>query len=225
MEIAFRKTIGCRKRQEDSNFQGEAGKYKFFVVSDGMGGLSAGDVVSNCIVNVFEEAFKTFPENCDICNFLQSTLSKANTEVEKLASGGGATIIACIIKDNFLNWISVGDSPLLLFRNNKFFRLNQNHSKVISQDAFAHTNILTSCVMGEKIPMIDCECKPFKLQENDFLFISTDGILDIENVSPNFLQKILSDDKIALDEKLKSIFEILSTYKYTDNTTTYLLKF
>lgn len=225
MEVAFKKAIGKRKNQEDSDFQCENIVGNFFVVSDGMGGMGHGEIVSNCVVNVFKDAFKLFSNNLPINEFLQETLLQANNQVRMLDTGGGATVIACVIKDKLLNWISVGDSPLLLFRDGKFIRLNENHSDVFSQDAFAHSNLLTSCIRGRCIAMIDCNEESFVLKEGDFLVISTDGILDIENITENFFKDVLNNNKYSLSEKLDVIFEKLSTYEFMDNTTTFLLKF
>ncbi len=225
MEVSFKKTIGKRKKQEDASFRGECGAYNFFVVSDGMGGMGNGEVVSDCVVNVFKDACKVFSDDFAIDSFFYDTLLNANEKVENLHTGGGATVLACVIKDNLLNWISVGDSPLLLFRNNKFIRLNQNHSNVFSSDVFAHSNLLTSCIMGNRIPLVDYNVEPFVLKENDFLIISTDGILDIEDVSADFLKNVLSNKNYSLSEKLDMVFDKLSVFQFMDNTTTFLLKF
>ncbi|MBE6413096.1 MAG: hypothetical protein E7035_00915 [Verrucomicrobiaceae bacterium] len=121
--------------------------------------------------------------------------------------------------------MSVGDSPLLLFRGGEFIRLNENHSNVFSKDVFAHSNLLTSCIRGRCIPMIDYNVEPFVLKKGDFLVISTDGILDIANIAENFFKDVLNNEKYSLSEKLDVVFEKLSTYELMDNTTTFLLKF
>ena len=67
--------------------------------------------------------------------------------------------------------------------------------------------------MGNRIPLVDYNVEPFVLKENDFLIISTDGILDIEDVSADFLKNVLSNKNYSLSEKLDMVFDKLSVFQ------------
>ena len=134
-DVATAISVGQRDHQEDAivadfPIGSEIG---FAVLSDGMGGHAAGDVASKIIVTeVFSELKLQSgnPEQFrkDIRSILVDAATAANqclnghVRTNPQATGMGATLVAPILMGNQLSWISVGDSPLYLFRDGELRR-------------------------------------------------------------------------------------------------------
>ncbi|WP_336512046.1 PP2C family protein-serine/threonine phosphatase [Pseudaestuariivita rosea] len=194
---------GQRDYQEDSvvaDFN-LGNPFGFAVLADGMGGHAAGDVASKIVVTeVFSELKFQFGEpealEKDIATVLQDVARSANdcinAHVEKNPGheGMGATLVAPVLFDRRLYWISIGDSPLYLFRKGVLTQLNEDHSMAPQIDVMVKTgqideetarnhpdrNCLTSVLMGDRIPKIDCRVDPTKLQAGDILVVASDGV-------------------------------------------------
>jgi len=173
----------------------------FAVLSDGMGGHASGDVASKIVVTeVFSELKLNAgdPETLElnIDSILREAAISANACLLHHADacpdseGMGATLVAPVLFKNRLYWISIGDSPLYLFRDGNLHRLNEDHSLtpqfdyLVSQgvmkeeDALNHPdrNCLTSVLIGQDIPLIDCPHDPVELQINDIVIAASDGL-------------------------------------------------
>lgn len=224
-DVATALSLGARERQEDTvvadfPLGAEVG---FAVLSDGMGGHACGDMASGVVATeVFSELklLTNAPAQMerDIETVLQDAVRGANRCIQLYeaqhaqAEGMGATLVAPVLFENRLYWVSVGDSPLFLFRDNKLFRLNEDHScaahidrlhaqGVMSQaDAENHPDrsALLSVLAGADIPIVDCRTDPVELRADDILLVASDGLLTLpdsqiaqilsENTSPSAAQ-------------------------------------
>ena len=194
---------GCREYQEDAiatDFPLGA-EFGYAVLSDGMGGHAAGDVASKIVVTeVFSELkFQSndaegFIEN--VCEVLTNAAISANacmaahTSANPDTAGMGATLVAPVFVRDQLFWISIGDSPLYLYREGKLAQLNEDHSlgphiDYMVRSGMMHEdvgrnhpdrNALTSVLIGEAIERIDCPKKPFQLRDGDVLVVASDGL-------------------------------------------------
>ncbi len=195
---------GRRERQEDEvgHISGDTldpqANHSVLVVADGMGGHAAGDVASQAAVRGFLAAYGTRGQPRDR---LRSGLDRANAAIaEETGShpewgGMGTTLVAAAVAEAGLQWISVGDSLLYLFRDGKLERLNEDHSMrpVIAElrdrgDPEAdhyRPNQLRSVLMGDEIAKIDAPEEPCPLKAGDFVLLATDGL------------ETLSDEEIA----------------------------
>ena len=195
--------LGRRERQEDalaSDFP-SGQPFGFVVLADGMGGHEAGDIASKIVVTEVFSALKLQsgdPELLEprLCEALQGAAFNANECIALYARehpeayGMGATLLATVLVEDRLYWVSVGDSPLYLFRDGTLTRLNENHalasqieflvsSGLMSRaDAMEHPdqNCLTSVLIGRDIVQIDCPTTPFKMMEGDILIAASDGL-------------------------------------------------
>lgn len=217
--------LGERERQEDavaSDFS--AGEpFGFVVLADGMGGHAAGDVASKIVVTEVFSALKLAsgdPERLEprICDVLRSAAANANECVGLYANeraeadGMGATLLAPVLFGDRLYWVSVGDSPLYLFRNNKLERLNENHALesqieyivengiMAREEALSYPDqsCLTSVLIGKKIAQVDCRSLPVRIAAGDILIAASDGLQflseeEIERVL-RFAQKRSADE-------------------------------
>lgn len=206
---------GRRERQEDalaSDFP-SGQPFGFVVLADGMGGHEAGDVASKIVVTEVFSALKLQsgdPKRFEahLCEVLESAAFNANDCIGLYASehpdahGMGATLLASVLVEDRLYWVSVGDSPLYLFRNGTLMRLNEEHalasqieylvsSGLMSRaDALQHPDqtCLTSVLIGGKIAQIDCPTTPFSLIEGDIVLAASDGL---QFISEDQIQSLL----------------------------------
>lgn len=214
-DVASGISQGARDYQEDaitSDFPvgAEAG---FVVLADGMGGHAAGDVASKIVLTeVFSELKFHF---ADVASFearapeiLRSVADLANetlrqhTRSHPETDGMGATLVVPALVENRLWWISIGDSPLFLYRNGRLSQLNEDHSMAPQIDFMVKSglmdpqvaanhpdrNCLISVLMGTRIPKIDCPVKPFELKQGDIVVCASDGLQFLTNAQ---IEKVL----------------------------------
>lgn len=214
-DVASALIRGKREVQEDalaSDFQ-VGSDFGFVVLSDGMGGHEAGDIASNIVVTeVFSElklqSVDTKKAFANITSILSNAAHSANQCLKEhslqnpATSGMGATLVAPVLMKNKLFWISIGDSPLFLFRNNELSQLNEDHSLAPQIDFMVKSgllsesvgrdhpdrNCLTSALLGEDIPQIDCPEEPFKLCPGDLVIAASDGL---QFLSDSHIQRVL----------------------------------
>jgi PPM family protein phosphatase len=207
-DVASGISQGARDYQEDAitaDFPvgAEAG---FVVLADGMGGHAAGDVASKIVLTeVFSELKFHF---ADVQSFearapevlrgvadLANETLRQHTRTHPETEGMGATLVVPAMVENRLWWISIGDSPLYLFRGGKLSQLNEDHSMAPQIDFMVKSglmppdvganhpdrNCLISVLMGSRIPKIDCPTKPFEMQVGDIVLCASDGVQFLTN--------------------------------------------
>ncbi|KQB97226.1 serine/threonine protein phosphatase [Loktanella sp. 1ANDIMAR09] len=207
-DVATAATKGERDYQEDSLIasfpQGQ--ETGFAVLADGMGGHMCGDVASALVMS---EVFRQIKMNemllskriTDISSILHMTATAANDRISQYVDerpdsyGMGATLLATVIRGNELYWVSVGDSPLYLFRDGVLTQLNQDHSMAPQIDMMVKVgamseemgrdhpdrNTLTSAIAGHAIAKIDCPDAPKTVRTGDIIIAATDGLQFLSN--------------------------------------------
>lgn len=189
--------VGMRDHQEDYSCIARlhSGNEILAVMSDGMGGHACGEVASKQAVETFVEGFNAYPGR-SIAGKLAIALKQANnklaTTIREMPAmdGMGCTLVGMHVGPDGVNWISVGDSPLFVYRNGRLKQLNEDHSmrpkiaealrsgKITPEEAASHPqrNALRSAVMGDELSLIDAPERPFPLQKGDILVLASDGI-------------------------------------------------
>lgn len=195
---------GGRARQEDDYGvfelppQLEAGEL-LLVLADGMGGEQAGAFASALAVRSFIKTYDTLP-SVTISERLEHTLHHVNEQMALEVAGNpehlhgmGCTLLAVVLAEEGLYWVSVGDSPLWLWRRGRLHRLNQDHAcrsvlaervsvgEISAAEAACHPdrNALISAVTGEELELVDVSRQPFALKPNDQILLASDGILTL----------------------------------------------
>lgn len=207
-EVATAAIKGGRDYQEDSLIAHfplgqETG---FAVLADGMGGHLAGDVASSLVMTETFGRLKMkelMLDNgtADIPALLTDAAVSANDRVTQYIDdkpesyGMGSTLLATVIRGEDLFWVSVGDSPLLLFRDGEIRQLNQDHSMAPQIDMMVKVgamseevgrdhpdrNTLTSAIAGLNIQKIDCPTEPTQVLAGDIIVVASDGIQFLSN--------------------------------------------
>ncbi len=165
------------------------------VVCDGMGGHDYGALAAHTACNAFTDFFekgKTFP---DVPSRLKAALFHANDAVGKKMAGlgayGGCTLLAAYVTGGVMWWVSVGDSPLVVWRAGRLLRLNEDHSmrqvyeKMLVRNfgetgpLLTQAHALRSAVTGENIPLIDAPATPYLLLPGDRVLLASDGVDEV----------------------------------------------
>lgn len=171
------------------------------VLADGMGGHSGGDVASALVVGrAFAEIraglAEAPPGAVEMGPLLREAVSVANEavrariEADPEVRGMGSTLVACVAVGPQLHWVSVGDSPLYLYRDGTLCQLNEDHSMAPRIEAMVASglidaalaanhperNQLLSAICGRDIDHVDCRAAPYGLRVGDVLIAASDGI-------------------------------------------------
>ncbi len=204
--------IGSRQSQQDSFGFGEmdeafvAHAGFLAIVCDGMGGMQHGDLASKQAVKTVLEEYRIKTPEESIPEALERCTRAANAAVSDLshamggADGLGTTLVACVLHETNLYWISVGDSNAYLCRQGNMMLLTQAHvfsnlldkavahGTIAREDADRHPerDSLTSFVGIEHLEEIDHNTQPFPLADGDTILIASDGLF-----------KTLSDSEIV----------------------------
>lgn len=176
------------------------------VLSDGMGGHAAGDVASKIVASeVYNELFfqkgSVDAFEAAMTAALRSAAMTANAclkdhiGLHPETRGMGATLVASVLLKGKLHWISIGDSPLFLFRDGALVQLNEDHSMAPQIDFMVSSgllsveagqnhpdrNTLTSVLIGSDVPKIDCPEVPVALEDRDVIVVASDGLQFLSN--------------------------------------------
>lgn len=193
--------IGKRGSQEDSfgvTDISDIAKGVFAVVADGMGGMSNGAEISNITTSHMLHEFKSSPPLADPPAFLLSAVSNVQNAVRSFITSqrgnelSGSTVVAIIVKNNALYFLSVGDSRIYLLRGDSLIQLNREHTCAAKLDEQAargeislteakndpQRNALTSYIGIDGRLQSDCNPKPIHIKKGDRVLLMSDGVFD-----------------------------------------------
>jgi serine/threonine protein phosphatase PrpC len=130
--VASDQRMGARRYQEDRYGVRQNPDWVLAVVADGMGGHAGGAIASQLAIDAFIAIAEdgTLP----VAQRLSDGLSAATEAIASRARREptlfemGSTLVAVIVEDGALHWISVGDSPFWLHDSRGLSRLNADHS-------------------------------------------------------------------------------------------------
>lgn len=191
---------GSREEQQDSfcisdvsNKADLESKGLMAVVADGMGGLESGASVSQLVSNIFLNKYRSnaIP---DCKSFLYEAVIESEREVEKYIEvnhvDGGSTLVAVMIREGQLSFISVGDSFIFLIRAGKLIKLNTEHTygnllreraargEIDPEEAEINPKrgSLTSYIGIGNLRLINQSGTPIPMLDGDILFLCSDGV-------------------------------------------------
>ncbi|MFK7914713.1 MAG: PP2C family serine/threonine-protein phosphatase [Pseudomonadales bacterium] len=198
MQYAADRIQGARDYQQDEfgiidgdDLIADGEPLKVFVIADGMGGHNSGEQASAVAVMSFVKEFAA--TKGPVTDRLRTTLASANHALHQKVQdspelrGMGTTLLAAALTPTTLQWISVGDSKLRLFKaaTEELLNINADHSMSPVIDALEQgdqsttgidRNSLRSALMGEDIPLVDVSSQPLRLEAGDVLLLASDGL-------------------------------------------------
>ena len=136
-DFAAASTIGARTRQEDtwgtqpSPPAQEADARLLAVLADGMGGMPAGDKASSVALSAFLDSYRAL--DLPAADRLRHALAHANREIGIAVEGNpsldgmGCTLVSALFFPDRCEWLSVGDSLIVLVRHGAVYRVNPLH--------------------------------------------------------------------------------------------------
>lgn len=148
-------------------------------------------------------------------------------------SGMGSTVVAAVFGASDIEWVSVGDSPLLFFRDGKIAPLNEDHSLAPELDKLAEMGCMTvaeakadprrhmlrAAVTGDELDLVDISRRPLMLEPGDYVILASDGLHTLE---PSEIERIVAaygkDGAEAVAEALIRAVEAMRI-PHQDNTT------
>jgi PPM family protein phosphatase len=185
-----------------------------FLVADGMGGHNAGEVASRLAseairsfivrtteVDEFTWPFGVNPDFSYNANRLLTAVKLANRRVHRTSeshdeyTGMGTTVVAALIEEDLVTYVSVGDSRIYSFAGGCLEQLSQDDSWVtmlerergVDPSALARhpmRHVLTN-VLGAR-EEVDANVAERKLAPGDRLLLCSDGlhgVLDAETIA------------------------------------------
>ncbi len=165
-------------------------KGRLFIVADGMGGYSAGEVASELAVKTVVEGYKG-ASGKEILQNLSQAIQAANTIIYRQAQSGGqagmgTTIICAVIRSDELYTAHVGDSRIYLYHDKHLKQLTEDHTIV---NELLHHGLITADearnhpqqhvinrALGKVADAEPTLAGPIPLQHGDLILLCTDGI-------------------------------------------------
>ncbi len=188
--------IGGRSGQQDSYDVINCAVGTLAVVADGMGGLTDGDKVSQKIVATMRsDSARIRPGQTDYA--LCQMVAHANQEVNRMLGAArqykcGSTLLAVLVENDTMQWITVGDSRICLYRGGNLIQINREHiyctellEKAINGKlSFAEAlrdpqaDRLSSFVGMGDLKHVDICLNRLKLCSGDRILLMSDGVFN-----------------------------------------------
>ncbi|MBL8847799.1 MAG: serine/threonine-protein phosphatase [Hyphomicrobium zavarzinii] len=241
-EHASRTTKGARSHQEDTAlfWSGEdaaAPGAVVAVLADGMGGHAGGALASRMACESFIKAYAD--QDGPNTERLIEALTAANqaiadtVDANPMLAGMGSTLVGVTFGADGIEWVSVGDSPLLLYRRGEIALLNEDHSLAPELDRLAaagaisedearrdpRRHMLRSAVTGDDIDLIDLSRRPLKVEPGDYIILASDGLQTLESMEiERIVAAYAEDGAVAVANALIRAVEALKD-PHQDNAT------
>lgn len=182
------------------------------VMVDGMGGMGNGGTAATLIIESFIEAvINALLGGQSHADALHNALLAANERIAAASiekpeqQGMGATLVALAVdrQRHTGHWVSVGDSLLIRFRQQRWEQLNQSHNwhwlaaqrrargEAVDEARIALMgDALCAAVDGSPLTIIDQSSQPYEILPGDLWLLASDGLNPLPQAQR---QRILSD--------------------------------
>lgn len=209
-----------------------------FVVSDGVGGASAGEVASSIFTTTIADMIKSeaITSAEETVNTIKQGFLTAHSNILKCSNenphnkGMACTAEVFIVNEDGFILGHVGDSRTYRFRNNKLIRLTKDHSFVQEQldlgiitpaEAKTHRyrNVISRAVGIDG--SINVDIIRGKVRQDDIFMLCSDGLSDMV-AEPDISALLIHD--ISLEDKVTSLVGKANEAGGRDNITIILIQ-
>ncbi|TAJ13931.1 serine/threonine-protein phosphatase [Marinilabiliaceae bacterium JC017] len=194
-------------------------------IADGVGGANGGKFASQYSVDKF---LKTVSNFNDSLNPVVESIHKSIVELQKKDeqySRMATTFTGCLIYQEKIKGVHLGDSRLCILRRNGIKQLTINHTevnrllragKLTKEEAinYPRKNVLESAIGIKDI--ITIQNFEFDLENKDRILITTDGVHDV--ISKVEFRDLSKKNK-SINDFGDNLVSILQQKKITDNLT------
>ncbi len=209
MKFSTISNIGkVRETNEDSYGNVSIDNYDFFIVADGMGGHSDGELASSLTVESFVNFIKdaNIKDYSSVSDLQEEAIIFANNEVVKVSKEKqekmGTTVVCLCIDyiENKIHISHIGDSRIYLFRDDNLQQLTKDHSLVNEllnsgvlneeeAENFSNKAAVTRAV-GVSLD-VRADNKSMDYHKDDLVFLVTDGLTN--ELSADEIKKIIKE--------------------------------
>lgn len=209
MKFSTISNIGkVRETNEDSYGNVSIDNYDFFIVADGMGGHSDGELASSLTVESFTNFIKdaNIKDYSSVSDLQEEAIIFANSEVVKVSKEKqekmGTTVVCLCIDyiENKIHISHIGDSRIYLFRDDNLQQLTKDHSLVNEllnsgvlneeeAENFSNKAAVTRAV-GVSLD-VRADNKSMDYHKDDLVFLVTDGLTN--ELSADEIKKIIKE--------------------------------
>jgi protein phosphatase len=205
----------------------EARKQGLWVVADGMGGHSSGDVASRTVIKSLLNFSrrKNLPASIDN---LEDRLFISNSACRKYSAGKkvmGSTVALLFAHDTFCFFMWVGDSRIYRLRGGKLTRVTEDHSlvqemcalgEISEEEAAVHpsSNIITRAIGVRHELFVDIEYST--VESGDRFLVCSDGLY--KDIRDGEICELLSC-KVSVDKAVKNLMGTALERGGSDNIT------
>lgn len=215
-----------RKNNEDSFYCKDDNN--LFIVADGLGGHSAGEIASDMATQYVAK------ENPQSIEDLLKSIAEANTlvynEAKHLKNDMATTLSSLLIKENKAYIGHVGDSRIYLIRAEIVYRLTDDHTPVmetlraglITEEEAKHHPLkhMLSRTIGIN-PTVEIDALTIDIEENDFFIMCTDGLSNVVEETDMYNIYINNND---INDIPKAFVDLANDRGGPDNITVVCIK-
>jgi len=244
--IATKSIYGKREYQDDylETKEFDDGS-AILILADGMGGYAGGAMASETVVRKFKETFcniRKRSSSFDVKDVLHTSLIEANKALAEAKNQNpkfnkmGTTLVAVYIDVDFIQWVSVGDSPLWIIGKkykNGIKRINKNHSIAgllelqyqhdeiteEERDSSPNRHMLTSAITGEELKSIDLSDK-FEIDRDDIVILASDGV---ETLTTKKILNIIDSKAIDIVSAAENVLKAVEDEGLDDQDNTSII--
>jgi PPM family protein phosphatase len=250
IDVSGKTHVGMKRSHNEDNFL-LLPEERLFVVADGMGGHSSGEVASQIAVEEMAEFFKMTSQDGDVTwpfkmdkgknydeNRLAVGIKLANSRIFEKASvdhtkkGMGTTIVSVYFSKDSVVVGHVGDSRVYFFREGVLRQVTEDHSllndylkaKKLSPEeieAFPHKNVIVRA-LGMK-DRVEVDVNRVQPQEGDIYLLCSDGLSGM--VTDPQMQTILQEHAGDIEKAGAVLIESANANGGNDNVTAILAQF
>lgn len=236
LDSAARTDIGLKRANNEDNVvsivptdaQVMVQKGALFVVADGMGGHTKGEVASELAVNTIRDAYYQATGD-DIAAALRASVEKANAVIFERDMRMGTTCVAAVLKDNMVYVANAGDSLVYLIRAGQMRQLAEDHSWVAEQvrtgamtrkeaESQGKSNVIVRCLGEERD--VEVYVGTEQVQDKDILVLCTDGLHGL--VDENEIRTIA--EQYEPEESVQRLIARANEKGGTDNITAAVIR-
>lgn len=181
-----------RKRDTNQDSIYLNNKSQLYIVADGMGGHSGGELASTMAIKYISEYFKKHAANLDkSLKVMKNCIAYANQKIKSFSEtdenlhGMGTTVVSLLFNDNQLAIGNVGDSRAYLIQKERIYQLTRDHSMIqekmnmgiyTRQQAAEdpNKNVLSRTVGFEE--EVDIDVFSYRCKPGDIFIICSDGL-------------------------------------------------
>jgi serine/threonine protein phosphatase PrpC len=205
-ELSFQ---GRRQTNQDSCLIYNSGDLKFYAIADGMGGMAAGAIASQKVLETAKEILTTSEDTTksDLKSLLKRIFTGADNAIRKITSinpeymGMGTTLTCLLAKGNAYVYGNIGDSRLYFYNGSTVTQLTEDHTYVekyirqfghpVPLDVLNMKHVIYKAINGEHDdPDIFPLNEPYStFSDGDTFLICSDGMLTETEEDQKFLIK------------------------------------